>query len=505
MNNITEKDIINSTDKINKLYDKLGYLDLYGSSVMLFIVITLIILFVYFYFIATMNAQAIKDDWVNQRCSPAVIPFVGFINKPDNKSVAEFTEENFNYCIQNILINISGVAVQPFTYLINFLTTIFQDIQNAINTIRDFLGEIRTDIKNIAQEILERILNMVVPIQQIFIGLKDALGKIQGVLTAALYTSLGTYYTLKALMGAIVELIILLLIIFAALIVGLWIMPFTWPVAAVNTAIFVAISVPLALIVLFMTEVLNIQSSGIPGVPSCLDKHTRLKMDNGDYKTIEHIKVGDILDGNNVVTAKMRVDATISNMYTLNGIVVSGTHIVKYNDKWIPVALHPHSIPIPKKTYLEPYLYCLNTSTKQIVISDTIFTDWDEIYDNKLVKILATQFINADGNMVTIDIEENIHKLYNGFTKGTTFITQDGLKRIEDINVGDKIGEDIIYGVVEFDGSHITPNLYFEYTGSLLHLDKKNHIFYHLLTHSNKFSNGTRIFYDFNSFIDLKT
>ena len=69
-----------------------------------------------------MNAQAIKDDWVNQRCSPAVIPFVGFINKPDNKSVAEFTEENFNYCIQNILINISGVAVQPFTYLINFLT-----------------------------------------------------------------------------------------------------------------------------------------------------------------------------------------------------------------------------------------------------------------------------------------------------------------------------------------------------------------------------------------------
>lgn len=503
MSNFTEKDLINSTNTINKLYGKLEYLDIYGSSIMLFITVTLIVLFVFFYFVAMNNSQAIKDDWVNQRCSPVVIPFVGFINKPDNKSIAEFTEENLNYCIQNILVNISGVAAQPFSFLINVLTTIFEDIQNAINTIRKVMAELRVDIKKIMQEILNLTLNVVVSVQQIFIGLKDAMGKAQGILSAALFTSLGTYYTLKALMGTIVELIIALLILFAAMIVGLWIVPFTWPAAALNTAIFVAISVPLTLIVLFMTEVLNIQSSAIPPVPSCLDKHTRLKMNNGDYKTIEDIKVGDILVGNNIVTAKMRLDATISNMYTLNGIIVSGTHVVKYNEKWIQVAIHPHSIPIPKNTYLEPYLYCLNTTTKQIVINDTIFTDWDEIYENNLVKILETPFINKYGNVVTIDLKENIHKLYNGFTKGTIFTTQDGPKTIEDINVGDKIGEDIIYGVVEFDGSHITPNRYFEYTGSLLHLDKKNRHFYHLLTHSNKFSNERQTFHDFNSFIDL--
>ena len=54
-------------------------------------------------------------------------------------------------------------------------------------------------------------VNMMIPLQQIIIGMRDMLSKIQGTLTASLFTLLGSYYTLRSLMGAIAQLIITIL------------------------------------------------------------------------------------------------------------------------------------------------------------------------------------------------------------------------------------------------------------------------------------------------------
>ena len=73
------------------------------------------------YYYVYNHIEPIKADWVNQRCNPKVMPFAGLINKPDNKTITEFTGENFNYCTQTILTNLTGIAVQPFQYLTNYL------------------------------------------------------------------------------------------------------------------------------------------------------------------------------------------------------------------------------------------------------------------------------------------------------------------------------------------------------------------------------------------------
>ena len=85
-----------------------------------------------------------------------------------------------------------------------------------------------------------------------------------------------------------------------------------------------------------------------------------------------------------------------SEIYDLNGVIVSDSHIVKYNDKWLPVSEHPDSIKLTD--YREPFLYCLNTSSKIIEINDICFTDWDEIYDDnigKLQTLLCFKFNNC--------------------------------------------------------------------------------------------------------------
>ena len=519
MNIVSTDDKMN---KLNKLYDNLSYFDLYGNSVIIFFIITIFVFTVHLYCIVMKNAKEIKDDWVNHRCNPRVIPFVGFINKPDGMSIAEFTASNFNTCIQDVLVNITGYTVQPFTYLISALTGVLDSIKNSIKYIRNFLSSIRNNFSKIAQNMLDRLLNIMIPLQQIFITFKSIISKTEGILTACLYTSLGTYYTLKSLLGSILQLIVEILIALVIVIAGLWILPFSWPAALTMTSIFLAISIPLAIIVVFMKEVLHIQTDALPHlsrpkVSSCFDKYTLLKMNDGSSKTIETIEVGDLLEDNNLVTAKLQLNAKGIQMYNINGVLVSETHTLKYQDKWISVKTHPEKKLV--SNYNEPFIYCLNTTSKEIIINDIIFIDWDELYDETLLKILDTP-ISDSINSEKIRLKENIHTFLDTGFKKDTLIWKDGiLVSIEDIKIGDKINKsngngnindyDVVYGIVHIlnnnqtkktDNTKFSKNIM---NPKDLELTMENKLF-HLLTYSHKFTINGKVVDDYNSLIDIK-
>jgi hypothetical protein len=529
MDNIINESYIN----IKKKYDNLNYFDQYGSSIVLFILITITLFILCSYCFVMINIAPIKDDWINQRCKPSIIPFAGLINPPEGMSSTDFTKENFDYCTQNIIKGVTGNAVQPLTFITSMLNTLFDKIKNALNGIREMINKIRLQIKAIAEEIMGRIINVTIPLQQIIIGLKDVLSKVQGTMTAGLYTLLGSYYTLKSLMGAIAQLIVTILITMAVMITGLWVVPFTWGAAAANTAIFVAISIPMALILTFMTKTLKVQSNlKIPKI-KCFDKNTLLKMNDGSEKTIIDIEVGDILINNNEVTGKIKVETIGSDIYNLNGIIVSDSHIVKYNNTWIPVSEHPESKKI--ESYNEPFLYCLNTSSKTIIIKDICFTDWDEIYNNDITKFNTLLCVKFNNNKQPYKFKTNdIHKYFDGGFIGSTLIKlKDGSKKtIQDIKVGDILeNNENVYGLVEINGKNIDEqcvyylgeNKKFEGGCNLCFFNKsinilttmdldennkeikttKENKLYHLLTDKKSFYVNDLNFYDYNSSIDL--
>lgn len=510
---------------IMKMYEKLNYFDQYGGSVILFIIITILLILIISYCLIMVNAQPIIDDWPNQRCKPNIIPFAGLITHPEGISASDYTFQNFNYCTQNILSSVTGLAVEPITFVINILNTMAERIKNDIQSVRAMFDKVRTMFQQVTQEIMGRIINFTIPLQQIVISFKDLLSKIQGTMTAGLYTLLGSYYTLKSLMGAIAQFIIIILIALAVMIAVFWIIPFTWGAAIANTVIFIAIAIPMAIILAFMIDVLHVKTSlSIPKV-KCFDKDTEIIMNDGSIKKISEIKVGDILLENNEVTACITVETKGSNIYYLDEITVSDSHIVNYLGKWIPVSKHPDAIRY--LSYTEPYLYCLNTSKKIIKINDTTFTDWDEIYDNDINEILVNP-------VVPINNLSEIHsKLDSGFKGDTKIKLNTGDYRdIKDINVGDILenGEKV-YGIVKLNGKNIDEqfeynlgkDLVIEGTSNLLICDKKiNHfstltihksnkkqlnnkhdILYHLLTSTETFYVGNIRFYDYNAAIDI--
>ena len=140
-----------SAKTIKQMYEKLTYFDQYGGSVFMFIILLVVLFVVVSYVTVMRNFQPIKDDWVNQRCKPQVMPFAGLINKPENMSIVDFTGQNFTNCMQNILIGITGNAVQPITYMTLAIREVFQAIAEVIQYIRTMLSSIRSNMTKIAQ------------------------------------------------------------------------------------------------------------------------------------------------------------------------------------------------------------------------------------------------------------------------------------------------------------------------------------------------------------------
>jgi hypothetical protein len=492
-----DENVSNSAHAIKKMYDNLSYFDLYGNSIILFTFILIIGFVIYSYCTVMVNAEAIKDDWSNQRCNPKVIPIAGFINKPTDKTIAEFTQENFTYCIQDVLKNITGNAVQPLTYITSVYTSFFLALKNEVQSIRGMMDYMRNSVTTFSEDVLGRILNVMAPLQQIIISIRDAISKTQGILTSALFTALGSYYTLKSVLGAFIELLIIILFSLIAIIIPLWILPFTWGLASSLTAIFLGISIPLAIVTATLSKIMNIQASSIPvlQIPSlCFDKNIVLQMKDKSIKKIQDIQAGDELLHDGMVTATFTLDSSRTVMYELNGIIVSGCHKVKFGKLWIRVCDHPSGKIL--KTYDEPFIYCLNTREKRITINDLAFTDWDELCKEEDIKLIqnALKKIDPDADI------KHVHKyLDSGFSGSTNLALNDGtIKRMENIRVNDILyGNVKVEGIVEIDGSTLGGQ------EVPLFREKRETKLYHLITSPSKFHIGNIMVYDYNSGIDF--
>jgi hypothetical protein len=248
-------------------------------------------------------------------------------------------------------------------------------------------------------------------------------------------------------------------------------MPFTWPAAASMTAVFLSISIPASIIIFFMSEVLHIKSSTIPKL-RCFDRKTHIYLQDGTFKHIQDIKVNDILLDGSAVTAKIKVTSEGLDMYNLNGVIVSESHIVKCLDKWIPVKEHPFAIKI--YNYTESFLYCLNTTSKTIILNNIVFTDWDEIYDDSL-DFIYYYIYNHDNKPI-----------HDGFDKDTKIKLKYEETTLKNIKIGETLStEGIIYGIVELRN----------------YLGNKEPL-YNLLVSNGMFKIGTEIQSDYNGIID---
>lgn len=354
---------------------------------------------------ASMKEQ-IEADWPNQRCKAGL--FIG-------------GKDNIAFCTKQIIAGVTAEATQPLTYGASQMTGVFGNVSNQLQSVRVMLDYLRNSMSNIVRDILGRTMMVIIPLQTTIITVKDVINRMIAVLTTAMYMGIATILTMKQILETIVNFVIVILISLAALIVVMWVFPFTWSAAILFTAIFVSISIPLLGFVKAVSKVTDLGIMNIPKAPHvCFDKYTAIQLRNGSPCPMFRLKLGEQLADGSFVTAKLKLLADKCKMYYLNGVLVTGSHLVKWKTTWIPVEKHPLAIRVPY--YTRQYVYCINTTNGRIKVGGMTFTDWDEMLEEDFIRKRPS---------------EKIH-------------LAEGCKKIKNIKVGEKLKSgNIVTGVAK--------------------------------------------------------
>jgi hypothetical protein len=209
-------------------------------------------------------------------------------------------------------------------------------------------------------------------------------------------------------------------------------LPILMTMIMVYVVLFLAISIPSLIIMIFCMNYLKMQSRAFPSLPTCFDKSVMVRLDDNTLKCIYDIQPGDVLYDNNKVESVMKCAMTKDqSIYHLNNDLVTSLHRVSYGldePKWIYVKDHPNSI--ERNLYRPEVVYCLNTTNKNIITGLNEYLDWDDIcVKNKEDNVYVEKYLN--------NMDDVIETRY-GFEWNTSVITvNETLEYICKIKIGD--------------------------------------------------------------------
>ena len=536
---------------IEYIYNTKTYLDKYGGSMFITSTTFFIIFLIISYNIFLLNIDDIKLNWNKKKCSPSVMPFVGF-TLPSGSSFSEkmdFTVQNCVSCLQSIIVKFGDVMFQPILSLFSLLNESIKIMNEGLSHIKDFIDKMITLVAAILTKIIEMFLYITIPIRKFLIYLKSTVHKMGAIIQTTLNIVSTMVYSMVASIYAILwQMLITALIATAAIAVVAFIVAVATvlvPVlngftAAAAISAFVAWSSMVLLFSAFAIAITTVippnfaKTGGGRGVPSkpkqsvpkfCFDEDTIIRLKNGERKKIKHVVVGNVLSDSSVVQCTFKCATNNQEMYLLNNVIVSEKHKVYYNESLVNVKDHPKSKLI--EDYCKDTLYCLGTSNKKININNTIFTDWDELDEMDMIELKNTCGDYLPDRCTTTDF----HNYLNGGFSGTTKIElMDGNSvNFKDIKVNDtlrfgervlagvtldsrkmnNIGKHVIDGYEFIGGSNI--NYYDENLGIVSTLENNTiqdrsdnqELLYNIITDNGFFIiNGVR-FLDYNSCVEL--
>lgn len=250
--------IEDSKKYIFELYKNSSYLDI-NSPLIIIVFILILSLFLFICYVnVVINTKPIKQDWENKKCNPTVMPFAGIINKPDDKSILEFTSENYNQCMKTIVKNVSENELTPFYYILTQVTYLYNSFLAIIQNMRKYLSFIIDQIKSITLFIFFKFLNVNISLQKLLNNIITVNGKFQAIFISASYLLNAGIYLFRSLIAIILNGILKIIITMGSTI-ALLMATFLYPFALILLPPYLYISIVSQLISQLLSMVLHIK------------------------------------------------------------------------------------------------------------------------------------------------------------------------------------------------------------------------------------------------------
>lgn len=306
----------------------------------------LLILGVIAYTYVQANLENLRENWTTYRCNPIYMPFAGGV-QPDIS-----TAENFEYCVNMMAQEIFGKLTEPVHLMFGVFTGILGMVNHDMGYLRNFVSGILTFITSFVGDMMAKIQNTFGEMVALMARIRDLTARILGSAGYAATIMITAYHFIRSLWETMITL-----------------------VRTIVTILF-AISIILSFVFPPLLAFAIVLGNSI-GMSFCFHPNTLVHVIGEGVIPISHIRVGDVLREGCTVTAVIKCLANGVKLYTYEGVVVSGEHLVHENGVWMYVKDSTKSIPYIGEN--PEFIYCLNTSNHQVPIGDTVFADYEEI------------------------------------------------------------------------------------------------------------------------------
>ena len=389
-----------------------------------------------------LSVYAYKNDLLKNfskiRCNPFYMPFISLINSKVS------SKKNYDYCVQQ--------TTQPgFANMFNDIASGMNNQAKVGSLLEIGLDDLFTNLSSIGQQLtsfFDRLQKKKDIIGHLFhisiLKIGSMLGKIGTSVIVIVYAILSamnvtkvfllfpqwiiTCFWLMSVMAAV------LMSIHLGIAIALYILLIY--AGAITNAISAVSYLIVFITLLTISIMMQIEYDAAQNRSyCCFNKSTKIITKYGN-KSINDIQLNDILDNENIVLGIIQVERTYG-MYLLDGIMVSGDHLIINDNHIQPVYQQSNVIPTINKDNI---VYCLVTSNNRISCigkSNTYnFLDYEE--DNLCSCQIAIITLSSYNCYLPIIDKYETGDRDNVLASNSIILMYDSsTKLIQDINIGD--------------------------------------------------------------------
>lgn len=377
------------------------------------------------------NIIEIKNNWAKMRCSAYVMFTAPFYQPSDDKrSSTDFAIDNFMFCISSLSNEALASAFTPiYESLQGFFSTI-TIFKSLLNSFRSYFSQLMEQFESM---IGDRFRKFITVFDLFRFGMKkmeSALSRNSAIILASLLQGISGITFIQNLVQFILKVVIIIIAILAALVIFLFFVMFpVIPVIITTIGIITAAGFGAAV--------------GSYTGAFCLHPSTKIILQDGTYKTIDKIVLGDNLEPSiktylfsNRVYGILETEGAKTDLYEIDGIKMSGSHRVFDKGRWVLAQDIKRGKKISEKA---DRLFILNTRHHSISAFESfplIVGDWEEISTErgqdewyKFVAVKLKAKIDWSKKATSIPL----------MSGSVEVVCLNGKKTISDLNIGDYV------------------------------------------------------------------
>ena len=380
-----------------------------------------------------MERATIMNNWSEMRCN-VFIMFAAYWLKPDDdlRSSGEFASSNFQFCTKDIVQTVMKFVMSPLSAVFAIQAQVTKAFTTILESIKEIIVKMYNQFLAFLQPVFVRFNAITYQIGIVMQKLRSAFDRANTALLSAVFSGIAVVKGIQNTIKFVIKIVLIICAIMLAIIIILFFILFPFIPIIITPVLVLIISVG---VILGVEAEAQSDKAGF-----CFTGDTPVALANGSTKPISELVLGEELAKGGVVESVLIMEGTHTPLYELEGIRVSGTHLVQHGSTWHSVAEDSRAKPISER--LER-LFCLNTSNQIIPVltnqgTTLLFRDWEEIegHDtvgqrgwNKLVaSLLGGLQVDAQAEDMSCLMDPTI-----------PVPTPQGLKPLHSLQIGDEV------------------------------------------------------------------